>query len=250
MAAELCAHCRLPLGRLPFRQRLHGEPRTFCCYGCALAFQVGRGVPEQADAAWQLIRLGLGAFLAMNIMVLSLLLYSGSLGDGDAWLRQVVHLLLLALATPTVLILGLPFLRQAWHAARQGQVAVDTLVSLGVGTAYGYSSWATLTGAEHVYFDTATMVLMLFTLGRYLEAAGRARAMRDLEPLLAPERTPVRVQEDQAEHMRPAAQVAAGARVRVLPGERMPVDGVVLEGASSVDESLMTGEAWPVAKTA
>jgi len=246
-AGALCAHCRLPLGRRPLKRRLHGESGQFCCYGCALAFQVTRGVHEEAEAARLLIRLGVGAFLAMNIMLLSLLLYSSSPWDEPA-LRQAVHYVLLALATPMLLILGLPFLQQAVAAGRAGHATIDTLISLGAVSAYGYSAWATLTGARHVYFDTMTMVLVLFTLGRYLEAAGRARAMRDLEPLLAPGRQQARVSEPEGESLRPVRDLAAGARVRVLPGERVPVDGHVIEGMSRVDESLMTGEAHPVAK--
>ena len=245
---DLCAHCRLPLARQIFRRRLCGEEQAFCCYGCALAFQVGHGFREEADAAWHLIRLGVGAFLAMNIMVLSLLLYSGTLSDEDMPLERAVHVLLLLLATPTVLILGLPFLRQSLEAVRLGQLTVDSLIVLGAGAAYGYSAWAVFAGLDHVYFDTATMVLVLFTLGRYLEAAGRARAMRDLEPLLAPERVKARVVHDDDEQLRPVAELSPGMAVRVLPGERIPVDGLVLEGNSSVNESLLTGESRPVAK--
>ena len=245
---DLCAHCGLPLGHHPSRRAVHGEEHGFCCYGCVLAFQVSRGLHEESDAAWALIRLGVGAFLAMNIMLFSLLLYSGTLAVEEAHLRVWVHGILLALATPVVIILGGPFLIQAVRAARSGQVNADTLIVIGTGAAYGYSVWAISAGQEHVYFDTATMVLVLFTLGRYLEAAGRARAMRSLEPLLAPERQQAHVLAGEDEHDVPATQVAPGARVRVRPGERIPVDGRVVDGRSWVDESLLTGEARPVAR--
>ncbi|WP_435104374.1 heavy metal translocating P-type ATPase [Arhodomonas sp. AD133] len=251
MAAEpLCAHCRLPLGAHPRRQRLHGESRTFCCYGCVLAFQVSQGVHEESDAAWLLIRLGVGAFLAMNIMLFSLLLYSGSLGAGDETLRQTMHIVLLALSTPALIILGGPFLRHALDAASHGQATIDTLICLGAGTAYGYSVWMTATGGDHVYFDTATMVVVLFTLGRYLEAAGRARAMRDLEPLLAPERQRARLLDADGTREVAVTALARGDRVQVRPGERIPVDGRVVAGVSGVDESLLSGEPRPVIRRA
>src|SRR3546814_16188834 len=109
----------------------------FCCNGCCIAYQVRHGVSEEHEAAWLLVRLGVGAFLAMNIMLGSLLLYSGSLGPADGGLRQAVHLLLGLLATPLLVILGEHFLRGAWQAARQGRAGTDTLVSLGALDAFG-----------------------------------------------------------------------------------------------------------------
>jgi Cu2+-exporting ATPase len=92
------------------------------------------------------------------------------------------------------------------------------------------------------------MLLVLFTLGRYLEASGRARAMRDLAPMLAPERESVTVVDGGAEARLPARQVAAGSLVLVRRGERVTVDGVVVEGSSHVDEAVITGESRPVSK--
>ena len=86
------------------------------------------------------------------------------------------------------MILGGPFLRETWLNGLQGRLTSSALIVVGVGAAYLYSAFAVIEREPHVYFDTATMVLMLFTLGRLLEAAGRARAARDLEPLLAAER--------------------------------------------------------------
>ena len=97
----------------------------------------------------------------------------------------LVDLLLWALATPCMLVLGGPLFREAWDAALERRLTAATLISLGAAAAYAYSTFAVLTGAPDVYFDTATMLLLLYTVGRYLEAAGRARAMRDLAPMLA-----------------------------------------------------------------
>ena len=101
----------------------------------------------------------------------------------DPW----VHLLLWIFATPALVILGEPYLRETWAPGDTGRVTSSALVVIGVGAAYAYSVFATIEQSDQVYFDTATMVLMLFTIGSYIEAAGRAKAARDLEPLLAAE---------------------------------------------------------------
>ena len=244
----LCSHCLLPIRGRGHERQVQGEDHRFCCYGCCLVFQVGHGEGEESEAAWLLIRLGFGAFLAMNIMLFSLLLYSGTLEQADAEVRQVVHLILWALATPVLLILGWPLFQEAWRAAADRCLTSATLISLGAGTAYVYSALAVVMGGADVYFDTATMLLVLFTLGRYLEASGRARAMRDLAPMLAAEKECVTVVDGGAELRLLARQVTAGTLVLVRPGERIAVDGIVVEGSSHVDEAVITGESRPMAK--
>jgi len=247
-ADALCRHCLLPVGRRGMRRSLNGEERTYCCYGCCIADQVKGGRTEESDAAWLLIRLGIGGFLSMNIMLFSLVIYSGAFTGADAHVLPSIHFVLWAFATPAVIILGGPFLRETWQHALQGRLTSSALIVLGVAAAYLYSAVATLENGTHVYFDTASMVLMLFTVGRYLEAAGRARAARDLHPLLAAESEWVNVVEGAAERRRPVREVGAGALVRVRAGERVPVDGVVLEGSSHADEAVITGESRHIAK--
>jgi P-type Cu2+ transporter len=246
--SALCSHCLLPIRGYAHERQVQGEDHRFCCYGCCLAFQVARGEGEESDAAWLLIRLGIGAFLAMNIMLFSLLLYSGTFEQADAEVRQVVHLVLWALATPALLILGWPLFQETWRAAADRRLTSATLISLGAGMAYAYSALAVVIGGSEVYFDTATMLLVLFTLGRYLEASGRARAMRDLAPMLAAEKEGVTVVDDGAEVRIPAREVTIGTLVLVRPGERIAVDGVIVEGSSDVNEAVITGESRPVAK--
>jgi P-type Cu2+ transporter len=245
----LCGHCLLPLGSRAIWRRMSGEEQAFCCYGCCIAFQVRNGQSEEWEAAWLLIRLGIGGFLSMNIMLFSLLLYAGAFTGGDARVLPWVQLLLWVFATPAVAILGGPYLREALIEGRQGRLTSSTLIAIGVGAAYAYSAVAVINGSPHVYFDTATMVLMLFTLGRYLEAAGRAKAARSLEPLLAAENACATTVVDGTEVPRPVREMEAGMLVRVLPGERIVVDGVVIEGQSHTDEAVMTGESRHIAKT-
>ena len=245
-----CAHCELPVGRFGRQRELSGDTRWFCCHGCSLAWQFGHGERHEPEAAAWLIRLGVAGFLAMNIMLLSLLGYAGGLDGDDAWLRQPVNLLLCLLTTPLVVIVGGPFFSAAWLAARRGGISTDTLVAVGVAAAYGYSAWQVLQGSDLVYFDTLCMVLILFTLGRYLEAQGRVRVLRSLVPMLQAQRAEVRVVEGETETLRPVLQVQAGELVRVLPGERIAVDGIVVAGRSSCDESVLTGRPGPQPKAA
>ena len=246
---RLCRHCLLTTGPRAMRRTVNGENCAFCCYGCCIAFQVKSGKSEEWEAAWLLIRLGVGGFLSMNIMLFSLLLYAGAFTGVDARLLPWVHLLLWIFATPALIILGGPFLRETWLDGVQGRLRSSALIVVGVGAAYIYSAFAVIERGTHVYFDTATMVLMLFTVGRYLEAAGRARAARDLEPLLAAESACATVVNGGAETRRPVREVDARMLVRVRPGERIPVDGVVTEGESHTDEAVITGESRQVAKS-
>ena len=246
---RLCRHCLLTIGPRAMRRTVNGENCAFCCYGCCIAFQVRSGKSEEWEAAWLLIRLGVGGFLSMNIMLFSLLLYSGAFTGVDARLLPWVHLLLWIFATPALIILGGPFLRETWLDGVQGRLRSSALIVVGVGAAYIYSAFAVIERGTHVYFDTATMVLMLFTVGRYLEAAGRARAARDLEPLLAAESACATVVNGGAETRRAVRDVKARMLVRVRPGERIPVDGVVTEGESHTDEAVITGESRQVAKS-
>ena len=244
----ICSHCLLPLGLRAMERKVNGENCAFCCYGCCIAFQVKNGKSEEWEAAWLLIRLGIGGFLSMNIMLFSLLLYTDAFTGADARLVPWVHILLWIFATPAVIILGRPFLHETWLNGLQGRLTSSALIVIGVGAAYLYSAFAVIERGHHVYFDTATMVLILFTLGRLLEAAGRARAARDLEPLLAAERESVVVVQDGMEVRRPVREIEAGMLVRVRPGERIAIDGVVVEGESHFDEAVITGESRLVTK--
>jgi Cu2+-exporting ATPase len=232
------------------RRAVNGDSCTFCCYGCCIAYQVRSGSREEWDATWLLIRLGVGGFLSMNIMMLSLLLYTDSFSGVDADVVPWIHLLLWFFATPAVVILGAPFLRETWSDAIQGRLTSSALIVVGVAAAYAYSAFAVVERSAQVYFDTASMVLMLFTLGRYLEAAGRARAARDLQPLLAAESEWATVVSGEIQIRLPVRELNAGTLVRVLPGERIPVDGVVVEGETLADEAVITGESRLIPKGA
>jgi Cu+-exporting ATPase len=166
------------------------------------------------------------------------------------------------LATPVVLWGGWPFFERGWASIVSRYLNMFTLIALGVGAAYVYSVAATLApdlfpesfrmGAEvAVYFEPAAVIVVLVLLGQVLELRARSRTSAAIRNLLglAP-KTARRIDADGVEHDVPLDVVAVGDRLRVRPGERVPVDGVVIEGTSSVDESMVTGEPIPVEKAA
>ena len=171
-----------------------------------------------------------------------------------AWLQ-------LALATPVVLWCGAPLFARGWESLRNRRLNMFSLIALGTGTAYGASVVALLApgwlpetyrghgGAAPLYFESAAVIVTLVLLGQVLELRARQRTGAALRALLGLEaKTARRVGPDGAEEDAPLAHVAAGDRLRVRPGEKVPVDGVLLEGSSAVDESMLTGEPLPVAK--
>jgi Cu+-exporting ATPase len=165
------------------------------------------------------------------------------------------------LATPVVLLGGWPFFQRAWASVGNRSANMFTLIGMGIGAAYGYSAVATLApwvfpatfrgmgGRIDVYFEVAASITALVLLGQVLELRARSqtssaiRALLDLSP-----KTARLLREDGSEHDVAFDEVRPGDRLRVRPGEKVPVDGVVLEGASAVDESMITGESIPVEK--
>jgi Cu+-exporting ATPase len=190
--------------------------------------------------------------LAMGDMLAPAL--AGRLGTGASlWLQ-------LTLSTPVVLWAGWPFFARGWYSLRTRQLNMFTLISLGTGAAYGESVFAVLFpdalphdmrhgDAPPVYFEAAAVIVTLVLLGQVLELRARSATSGAIRALLglAP-KTARRIREDGTEEDVPLAEVTPGDRLRVRPGERVPVDGVVLEGRSGVDESMITGEPIPVEK--
>jgi Cu+-exporting ATPase len=174
--------------------------------------------------------------------------------------RAVLNWLELALATPVVLWGGRPFFERGWASLVNRHLNMFTLIALGVGAAYAFSVVATIapnlfpasfrTGAEvGVYFEPAAVIVVLVLLGQVLELRARSRTSAAIRNLLglAP-KTARRIAADGTEHDVPLDHVHVGDRLRVRPGERVPVDGVLLDGTTTVDESMVTGESIPVEK--
>ncbi len=175
---------------------------------------------------------------------------------------QVLNWLQLVLATPVVFWGGWPFFQRGWASIVNRSLNMFTLIAIGVGTAYVYSVVATLfphlfpqsfrghNGEVGVYFDAAAVITTLVLLGQVLELRARSKTSRAIKALLglAP-KTARLVRDDGSEEDVPLERVKPGDRLRVRPGEKVPVDGIVIEGATSVDESMITGEPIPVEKT-
>ncbi|NHN40033.1 heavy metal translocating P-type ATPase [Halorubellus sp. JP-L1] len=156
-----------------------------------------------------------------------------------------------ALATPVQYALGKEFYENSWTALAKNRTAnMDVLIALGSTTAYGYSVARLLgfPGAGY-YFDTAALILVFITLGNYLEARSKGQAGDALRELLQMEAdTATLVRDDGNEEEVPVDEVEVGDRMKVKPGEQVPTDGVVVDGQSAVDESMVTGESVPVSK--
>ena len=164
---------------------------------------------------------------------------------------------LLILATPVQFWSGWQFYRGFWTALRAGFADMNTLIAVGTSAAYGYSLAVTMApnlvasvGAEvHVYYDTAAMIITLILLGRFLEARAKGRASEAIRRLAGLQAKTARVIRDGEEVEVPVEEVVADDVAVVRPGERIPVDGQIVEGSSAVDESMVTGESMPVDKT-
>ncbi|MEF2269025.1 heavy metal translocating P-type ATPase [Janthinobacterium sp. LS2A] len=190
------------------------------------------------------MKVAFAAVLAFPLMLPMLLEWAGIHLMLPGWLQ-------FALATPVQFYFGARFYKAGWKAARAGSGNMDLLVALGTSAAYGLSVYQWLTAGEmlpHLYFEASAVVITLVLLGKWLESRAKrqtASAIRALQ-VLRPESA--RVRRDGVEIDLPVEQVKVGDLVVIRPGERVAVDGVVVEGASQINESLITGESLPVDK--
>ncbi len=237
MGRIACAHCGLPV----VTPREYGGS-VFCCTGCLLVSRIVGAQDQHGARAWSVLRLSIGALLAMNVMTIALLLYTNGI-EGAA--IRTFRWLMLALATPAMVILGYPFVCGAAAELARRRISLDTLVALGSVTAFGVSAVNTVRGAGPVYFDTATMLPTLMTFGRLIEGtakAGTRHLLRALQSFLP--RTALRVEDGQARETE-LGLLRAGDVIRVRPGGRIPVDGRLAEGETTIGEADFTGESEP-----
>ena len=175
-----------------------------------------------------------------------------------AFSDQVVFFLLFAVTTPVLFWAGRPIYSAAWNAAVHRTVNMNTLIAIGTLAAYLYSVVATFVPGfferggvkAEVYYDTAMMIIALILLGRYLEAGAKSRTSAAIKKLMGLRPSTARVRRDNEELDIPIDLVVSGDVIVVRPGDRIPVDGVVQEGYSSIDEAMLTGESLPVEKEA
>ncbi len=206
-------------------------------------------------------RFWIGLALTLPVFALEM---GGHLVDLHAWLgQQTSNWIQLVLATPVVLWAGWPFFERGWASIRTGYLNMFTLIAIGTGVAWLYSIVGTIwpelfpasmrghDGSVAIYFEAAAVITVLVLLGQVLElrareqTSGAIRALLDLSPKMAR-----RIRADGSDEDVSLEEVHAGDRLRVRPGERVPVDGEIVEGRSALDESMVTGESMPVTKTA
>ena len=189
-----------------------------------------------------LMRIGVAGFSMMNIMLLSVAVWSGAT---DAT-RDLFHWISGMIALPTVAFAGQPFFKSAWRGLKAGRLGMDFPISLALVLASGISIYETWHSGRHAYFDAAVMLTFFLLVGRYLDHRTRAVARSAAQELAALEVPRAVRLLDGAEEAVMVADLRPGDLVLVRPGGRVPVDGVVTEGTSELDRSLLTGEVLPV----
>lgn len=168
----------------------------------------------------------------------------------DAMVNESLRWTMFAVAVPVQFWVGWPFLREAARRARRFTANMDTLISVGTLAAFGFSVYQLLSGGMDLYFETAVLIIGFLSLGRYFEARAKGRAGKAIRALLELGAKEARLVVGETEQMVPVEQIKNGDLVRVRPGEKVPVDGEIVDGASAVDESMLTGESVPVEKVA
>jgi P-type Cu+ transporter len=215
---------------------------------------------DHSEARDMFRRFWISSVLTLPILLLAM----GHLIPGfhiDNWINpRLNQWIQLALSTPVVLWAGWPFFVKGWRSVRTMHLNMFTLIALGVGAAYAYSLVAVLApnafpaglrthnGVVPLYFEAAAVITVLVLLGQWLEARARTRTGAAIKALLQQAAKTARVVRDGEEQELPVAHVKKGDVLRVRPGEKIPVDGTIVEGHSSIDESMITGESIPVEK--
>ena len=234
------------------------------CPICGMALEprtVGVEDEENPELVDMRRRFVWGALLGAPVFVLAMSDMVLGAGLGGRIDMRLTNWLGLALATPVVWWAGWPFFVRGWASIVNRSANMFTLIGLGIGAAYLYSAAATIApglfpdgfrmhGVVETYFDSAVVITVLVLLGQVLELRARARTGTAIKELLGLAPKTARLVTEEGERDIPLAHVHVGNRLRVRPGEKVPVDGIVIEGRSAVDESMVSGEPLPVEKTA
>jgi len=205
------------------------------------------GVIKKANRS-MLFRLFFAGFAMMNMIWISIALYSGANKDE---FREFFHWMGFVLATPALLYAGYPFYRGALGGLRAWRLTMDLPIAIGLSVTYAYSTYITVTANKtgEVYFDTVTNLIFVILIGRYLEGMFRHQALSATKRLMELQPRVATVIQDGKEQIIPTRGVRLGDHVLIKPGYKVPVDGIVLEGHSAVDESMLSGESAPVSKS-
>ena len=200
---------------------------------------------EKSAALRRIAVAGLGM---MQVMMVAAAMYIGAVSDMDLQMRHFLRWISLVMTVPVVFYSARVFFQSAWRDLRRGRFGMDVPVSIGIGIAFTASVWATLTGGGEVYFDSVTMFTFFLLTGRYLEMNARHKAGQVAEALVRLMPATAILLLDGQQTVVAVSQLRPGDRVLVKPGEVVPADGLVLEGISSTNEALLTGESLPCRK--
>jgi len=203
---------------------------------------------DDAERRDWILRTGIAAFLWINVMSLSLTLYAGYFEQISGSVRRGLPFVLMALATPVVFYCGQPVLRLAWRGLLNRTLRMETLLSIGILAAYGYSVAQAFRGEIHLYFDTATVIVTLVLAGKLIERGAKEKVSRWIAQLHRMMPNKVRLLAASAERFVSVEALEPGQTFVVKVGERVPCDGLIVDGESHADESLLTGECAPVGK--
>ena len=214
-------------------------------FSCGMKMQKGTyTVVEKTKKSLSLLqRFWITSIFTLPLVLIMLGMLTGSIS------HQVMHWGTFLATTPIMLVAGVPYIRSAWASFKKHNANMDTLVALGTLVAYVYSLFALFAGLP-VYFESAGFILFFVLLGAVFEERMRKNASQAVEKLLDLQAKTAEVLRDDVYVQIPLEQVKVGDLIRVRPGEKIAVDGIVLEGETSIDESMVTGESIPVDKSA
>jgi Cu2+-exporting ATPase len=203
---------------------------------------------QKEEKSKALRRIAVAGIGMMQAMMAAIALYLGAASDMDQGMTQLLRWVGLIITTPVVFYSARLFFVSAWRDIKRKQLGMDVPVAIAIAAAYLASIWATVTQSGEVYFDSVTMFTFFLLVGRFLEMSARHKSGQVADELIR--LTPVTATrlEDNQHTLIAVNELALGDRLLVKPGEIIPADGVVVEGKSSVNESLLTGESLPVSK--
>ncbi len=191
-------------------------------------------------------RVGVAGFAAANIMLLSVSVWSGHASDMDDAMKSLFHWISALIALPAIAYAGQPFFKSALAALKAGRLNMDVPISLGIILATAMSFVQTMRGTDQVYFDAATMLVFFLLIGRLLDESMRARTRSAAENLMSLKAlTATILDQDGSVRQIPSRNLHPGMTMLVATGERIAADGIISEGVSEIDESLITGETLP-----
>jgi cation transport ATPase len=236
-----------------------GDGRCLRQRRCLLLLRLSDGTHDHQERGregavrWTIVRLGIAIFFSMNLMAFTMTMWSLDVYDVQrdpfqVQLFDVFRWLSMIFSLPVLGCWEFPLLQNAIISWRQRIFSTDLLIATGVAAAYVISVVNVLRGSETVYFEVGATVLVMVTLGRWFEATGKHRATEALDQLAAllPESVTRNTPEGSEEV--PCTEIAVGDRLEIRPGERFPVDAILVQGRTTVDEQVFTGESVPVAR--